>query len=63
MPLIYEEVKLDCGYRIDLLVESKLVVELKSVDSLNDVHFAQTLTYMKLGEYNLVCLLTSMYLN
>ena len=53
MPLIYEEVKLDCGYRIDLLVESKLVVELKSVDSLNDVHFAQTLTYMKLGEYKL----------
>lgn len=53
MPLVYEEVKLDCGYRIDLLVERKLVIELKSVDALNDVHMAQTLTYMKLGDYKL----------
>jgi GxxExxY protein len=53
MPLIYEDVKLDVGYRIDLLVESKLVVEIKSVDSLNDVHVAQTLTYIKLGKYKL----------
>ena len=53
MPLIYEEVKLDCGYRIDLLVENKLVVELKSVDVLNDVHLAQTLTYLKIGNYKL----------
>ncbi|HXB41800.1 MAG TPA: GxxExxY protein [Bacteroidia bacterium] len=53
MPLIFEEVKLDCGYRIDLLVEDKLVVELKSVEELNDVHLAQTLTYMKLGNYKL----------
>ncbi len=53
MPLIFEEVKLECGYRIDLLVENKLVVELKSVESLNDVHLAQTLTYMKLGNYKL----------
>lgn len=53
MPLIFEEVKLDCGYRIDLLIENKLVVELKSVEALNDVHFAQTLTYMKLGNYKL----------
>jgi len=44
MPLIYEEVKLDCGYRIDILVERKVVLEIKSVDALNDVHFAQTLT-------------------
>ena len=49
MPLVFEEVKLDCGYRIDLLVESKLVVELKSVEVLNDVHLAQPLSYMKLG--------------
>jgi GxxExxY protein len=49
MPLIYEEVKLDCGYRIDLLVESKVVIEIKSIEALNDVHFAQILTYMKLG--------------
>src|SRR5690606_23029098 len=53
MPLIFEEVKLDCGYRIDLLVENKVVIELKSLDALNDVHLAQTLTYMKLGSYKL----------
>ena len=53
MPLIFEEVKLDCGYRIDLLVEGKVVIELKSVETLNDVHLAQTLTYMKLGNYKL----------
>jgi GxxExxY protein len=53
MPLIYEEVKLDCGYRIDLLVDRKVVIEIKSVDALNEVHFAQTLTYMKLGGYKL----------
>lgn len=53
MPLVYEQVKLECGYRIDLLVENKVVVEIKSVDALNDVHMAQTLTYMKLGEYKL----------
>lgn len=53
MPLVFENVKLECGYRIDLLVESKLVIEVKSVDALNDVHLAQTLTYMKLGNYKL----------
>jgi len=53
MPLVFEEVKLECGYRIDLLIENKLVIELKSVEALNDVHLAQTLTYMKLGNYKL----------
>ena len=53
MPLIFKEVKLDCGYRIDLLVENKLVIELKSVDALNEIHLAQTLTYLKLGNYKL----------
>ena len=53
MPLVYEEVKLDCGYRIDLLVDRLVVIEIKSVEALNDVHFAQTLTYMKLGGYRL----------
>ncbi len=53
MPLMYEEVKLDCGYRVDLLVEKKLVIEIKSVETLNDVHLAQTLTYLKLGDYKL----------
>jgi GxxExxY protein len=53
MPLIYEDVKLDCGYRIDLLVENRLVIEVKSVEALNDIHLAQTLTYLKLGNYKL----------
>ena len=53
MPLVYQEVKLECGYRLDLLIENKLVVEIKSVEALNEVHFAQTLTYMKLGGYKL----------
>jgi len=53
MPLIFEDVKLECGYRIDLLVENKVVVEIKSVDALHDVHLAQILTYMKLGNYKL----------
>lgn len=53
MPLIFEEVRLDYGYRIDLLVENKVVIELKSVEALNDVHLSQILTYMKLGNYKL----------
>lgn len=53
MPVIFEEVKMNCGYRIDLLVENKVVVELKSVEALNDVHLAQTLTYLRLGEFKL----------
>jgi len=53
MPLVYEKVKLECGYRIDLLVNRMVVVEIKSVETLNEVHFAQTLTYMKLGGYKL----------
>jgi len=53
MPLIFEEVILEVGYRIDILVENRIVVEVKSVDALNDVHMAQTLTYMKLGNYRL----------
>jgi len=53
MPIEYKEVKLDHGYRIDLLVEDKVVIELKTVDSLLDVHTAQILTYLKLGNYKL----------
>jgi GxxExxY protein len=53
MPLVFENVKLDCGYRLDILVENKVVIELKSVEALNDVHLAQTLTYLKLGNYKL----------
>ena len=51
MPVVYKEVKLEYGYRIDLLVENTVVIELKSVDQLHELHFAQTLTYMKLGQY------------
>lgn len=53
LPIIYEEIKLDHGYRIDLLVENKLVIEIKSVDFLLDVHTAQILTYLKIGGYKL----------
>ena len=53
LPLVYEEVKLDCGYRIDMLVDSKVVIELKTVEAFTDVHLAQTLTYMKLSGCNL----------
>ena len=53
MPLIYEQVKLEIGYRLDLLVDNKLVIEIKAVEALNDVHVAQTLTYLKLGNYKL----------
>lgn len=50
LPLIYKEIRLDVGYRLDLLVENKVVVEVKSVDTLNEVHAAQLLTYMKLSK-------------
>ncbi len=53
LPVIFEGVKLDCGFRIDILVENTLLLELKSVTALNDVHLAQTLTYLKLGNYKL----------
>ena len=53
MPVIYKDIKLDHGYRIDLLVGKKLVIELKTVDAFLDVHFAQVLTYLKLGHYKL----------
>lgn len=49
LPLVYKDVKLDAGYRIDLLVENKVVVEIKSVEAFTDVHVAQVLTYLKLS--------------
>lgn len=64
LPLIYKEINLEIGYRIDLLVENKVVVEIKSIEALNDIHLAQILTYLKLSECKLgllinfnVCLL------
>ncbi len=53
MPLIYDDVKLDVGYRIDIMVENKVVIEIKSVEALNDVHLAQVLTYLKLSNCKL----------
>ena len=53
LPLIYGEIKLDVGYRIDLFVENKVIVELKSVEALNDIHLAQVLTYLKLSDCRL----------
>lgn len=46
MPLVYDEIKLDVGYRLDFLIEKKFVLEIKSVESLNDIHMAQILTYL-----------------
>jgi GxxExxY protein len=57
MPIVYKEVKLDHGYRIDLLVEERIVIEIKTVGILNEVHTAQVLTYLKLGNYKLGLLL------
>lgn len=48
LPLIYDNIHMDCGYRCDFIVEDKIVIELKAVEALNDVHLAQTLTYLKL---------------
>lgn len=53
LPLMYREVKLDCGYRLDLLVENKVIVEIKAVAELNDVHLAQMITYLKISERKL----------
>jgi GxxExxY protein len=49
LPLIYKEVKLDAGYRLDLIVERKVIVEVKSIEVLNDIHTAQVLTYLKVS--------------
>ena len=53
LPLIYEEVRLDVGYRIDIIIEDKFIVEVKSVEALTDVHLAQLLTYLKLSNCKL----------
>ncbi len=57
LPLIYEEVHLEIGYRIDILVENKVIIEGKSVEDLNDIHLAQVLTYLKLSDCKLGLLL------
>jgi GxxExxY protein len=57
LPLVYDTIKLDCGYRIDILVENEIIVELKSVDAFNGVHIAQILTYLKISGKHLGLLL------
>jgi GxxExxY protein len=53
MPIVYKEIELDHGYRMDFLINNKVVLELKTVEKLTNVHFAQLLTYLKLGNYRL----------
>lgn len=49
LPLVYKEIKMDCGYRLDLRVERKVIIEIKSIETLAPVHYAQTLTYLRLS--------------
>ena len=49
LPVVYNEVRLECGYRLDILAEKKVIIEIKSVEALNEVHIAQLLTYLKLS--------------
>ena len=53
LPIVYKDVKLDHGYRIDLLIENKVIIEIKTVEAFTDVHTAQILTYLKLSEKKL----------
>ena len=53
VPVVYKEIRLDYGYRIDLLVENRVIVELKTVDMVIPVHVAQILTYMRFSEINI----------
>jgi GxxExxY protein len=53
LPMVYNEIKMECGYRIDLRVERKLIIEIKSIEMLAPVHFAQVLTYLRLSECKL----------
>ena len=57
LPLRYKDLELNRGFRVDLLVENKIVVELKAVDTITDIHKAQLLTYLRLGSYKLGLLL------
>lgn len=57
LPLVYETINLECGYRVDLFVEKRLIVEIKAVEAINAVHLAQVLTYLKLSNCRLGLLL------
>lgn len=62
LPLIYKDVHLEQGFRMDIVVEKKVVIEIKTVEAFNDVHLTQLLTYLKFGEYRLGLLL-NFYVN
>jgi len=53
IPVVYDEIKLDCGFRADLMVEQKVVVEIKSIDAIADIHRAQVLTYLRFTQTKL----------
>jgi GxxExxY protein len=53
LPVIYETIKMECGYRVDILIDNKVVVEVKSINSLLDIHLAQLLTYLRIGKFKL----------
>ncbi|EMY3554269.1 GxxExxY protein [Flavobacterium psychrophilum] len=53
LPLIYDKIKLDAGYRIDIIIEDKFIIEIKAVEALTDVHLAQLLTYLRLSNCKL----------
>jgi GxxExxY protein len=53
MPLVYSKVRLDCDYRVDIMVERRVILEIKAVEGLNDVHLAQLLTYLRLADCRL----------
>lgn len=53
IPVVFEEIKLECGYRADIVVDNKVIIEIKAVDGLNDIHKAQVLTYLRLTELKL----------
>ena len=57
MPLVYSKVKLDCGYRVDIMVERRLILEIKAVEAINDIHLAQVLTYLKLADCRLALII------
>ena len=57
MPLVYSQVKLDCGYGVDIMVERRLILEIKSVEAINDIHLAQVLTYLRLANCRLALIL------
>ena len=57
MPLVYSEVKLDCGYRVDIMVERRLILEIKSVEAISDIHLAQVLTYLRLANCRLALIM------